>query len=57
MTMTITVNDSVADKAMAFLNSLPKESVRVEQSRPWYADEVKTPRGSIPCRRYGDCTA
>lgn len=41
MTMTITVNDSVADKVMAFLNSLPKESVTVEQSRPWYADEVK----------------
>lgn len=41
MTMTITVNDSIADKVMAFLNSLPKESVTVEQSQPWYADEVK----------------
>jgi hypothetical protein len=41
MTMTITVNDNIADKVMAFLNSLPKESVTVEQSRPWYADEVK----------------
>lgn len=41
MTMTITVNDNIADKVMAFLNSLPKESVTVEQSCPWYADEIK----------------
>ncbi len=41
MTMTITVNDNIADKVMAFLNSLPKESVTVEASRPSYADEVK----------------
>jgi hypothetical protein len=40
--MTITVNDSVADKVMAFLNSLPKEAITVEQTRPWYADEVKS---------------
>ncbi|MDQ1298368.1 MAG: hypothetical protein QG558_907 [Campylobacterota bacterium] len=42
MTMTITVNDSIADKVIMFLNSLPKESVTVEPSRPWYADEVKS---------------
>ena len=42
MTMTITVNDSIADKVMSFLNSLPKESVSIEPSRPWYADEVKS---------------
>ncbi|MFA6143884.1 MAG: hypothetical protein WCW84_08110 [Sulfurimonas sp.] len=41
MTMTITVNDSIADKVMAFLNSFPKEAVKIEPSRPWYADEVK----------------
>jgi hypothetical protein len=41
MTMTITVNDSIADKVMAFLNSLPKDDVKIEPSRPWYADEVK----------------
>ncbi|MDO9207628.1 MAG: hypothetical protein Q7T91_05195 [Sulfuricurvum sp.] len=41
MTMTITVNDSIADKVMAFLNTFPKEAVKVEQSRPWYAEEVK----------------
>ncbi|MDD4855170.1 MAG: hypothetical protein PHQ22_00240 [Sulfuricurvum sp.] len=41
MTMTITVNDSIADKVMAFLNTFPKEAVKVEQSRPWYTDEVK----------------
>jgi hypothetical protein len=41
MTMTITVNDSIADKVMAFLNSFPKESLKIEPSRPWYADEVK----------------
>ena len=39
--MTITVNDSIADKVMAFLNTFPKEAVKVEQSRPWYTDEVK----------------
>jgi hypothetical protein len=42
MTMTITVNDSIADKVMAFLSSLPKEAVSIEPSRPWYADEVKS---------------
>lgn len=42
MTMTITVNDSIADKVMAFLNSFPKEAVSIEPSRPWYADEVKS---------------
>lgn len=41
MTMTITVNDSIADKVMTFLNSLPKEDVTIEPARPWYADEVK----------------
>jgi hypothetical protein len=41
MTMTITVNDTIADKVMAFLNSLPKEDVKIEPARPWYADEVK----------------
>ncbi|MCX6073065.1 MAG: addiction module protein [Campylobacterales bacterium] len=41
MTMTITVNDSIADKVMAFLNSFPKEAVKIEPSDPWYADEVK----------------
>lgn len=41
MTMTITVNDAIADKVMAFLNSLPKEDVTIEPARPWYADEVK----------------
>lgn len=41
MTMTITVNDSIADKVIAFLNTFPKEAVKVEPSRPWYADEVK----------------
>lgn len=41
MTMTITVNDSIADKVIAFLNSLPKDDVKIEPSRPWYADEVK----------------
>ena len=42
MTMTITVNDSIADKVMAFLNTFPKEAVKIEPSRPWYADEVKS---------------
>lgn len=42
MTMTITVNDSIADKVMAFLNTFPKEAVKIESSRPWYADEVKS---------------
>jgi hypothetical protein len=42
MTMTITVNDSIANKVIAFLNSFPKEAITVEQSRPWYADEVKS---------------
>lgn len=42
MTMTITVNDSIADKVMAFLSSLPKEAVSIEPYRPWYADEVKS---------------
>lgn len=42
MTITITVNDSIADKVMAFLNTFPKEAVKIEQSRPWYADEVKS---------------
>ena len=42
MTMTITINDTIADKVMAFLNSLPKGDVTIEQpARPWYADEVK----------------
>lgn len=41
MTMTITINDNIADKVMAFLNSFPKEAVKIEPSRPWYADEVK----------------
>ncbi|MFZ2967432.1 MAG: hypothetical protein WA080_00085 [Sulfuricurvum sp.] len=41
MTMTITVNDSIADKVMTFLNSLPKSEVTIESARPWYADEVK----------------
>jgi hypothetical protein len=41
MTMTITVNDTIADKVMTFLNSLPKEDVKIEPARPWYADEVK----------------
>lgn len=39
--MTITVNDAIADKVMAFLNSLPKEDVTIGPARPWYADEVK----------------
>ncbi|MFZ3053290.1 MAG: hypothetical protein WA099_07745 [Sulfuricurvum sp.] len=42
MTMTITVNDSIADKVIAFLNTFPKEAVKIEPSRPWYADEVKS---------------
>ncbi len=42
MTMTITVNDSIADKVMAFLNTFPKEAVKIEPLRPWYADEVKS---------------
>jgi hypothetical protein len=41
MTMTITVNDTIADQVMTFLNSLPKEDVKIEPARPWYADEVK----------------
>ncbi len=41
MTMTITVSDTVADKVMTFLNSLPKGEVTIEPARPWYADEVK----------------
>jgi len=41
MTITITVNDTIADKVMTFLNSLPKEDVKIEPARPWYADEVK----------------
>jgi len=41
MTMTITVNDTIADKVMAFLNSFPKDDVTIEPARPWYADEVK----------------
>ena len=41
MTMTITVNDTIADKVIAFLNSLPKDDVTIEPARPWYADEVK----------------
>lgn len=40
--MTITVNDSIADKVIAFLNTFPKEAVKIEPSRPWYADEVKS---------------
>ncbi len=39
--MTITVNDTIADQVMTFLNSLPKEDVTIEPARPWYADEVK----------------
>jgi putative addiction module component (TIGR02574 family) len=42
MTMTITVNDSIADKVMDFFNSLPKEAVTIEPTRPWYADELKS---------------
>lgn len=42
MTMTITVNDSIAEKVMAFLNSFPKDDVKIESARPWYADEVKS---------------
>ena len=41
MTMTITVNDTIAEKVMAFLNSFPKDDVKIEPTRPWYADEVK----------------
>lgn len=41
MTMTITINDTIADKVMAFLNSLPKDDVKIEPSRPWYAEEVE----------------
>jgi hypothetical protein len=41
MTMTITVNDTITDQVMTFLNSLPKEDVTIEPARPWYADEVK----------------
>ncbi len=41
MTMTITVKDRFADQVIAFLNTLPKDAVAVESSRPWYSDEVK----------------
>ncbi len=41
MTMTITVKDNFANQVMAFLNTLPKDAVAVESSRPWYADEVQ----------------
>lgn len=41
MTMTITVNDTIADKVVAFLNTFPKDDVVIESARPWYADEVK----------------
>ncbi|MDD2782035.1 addiction module protein [Sulfuricurvum sp.] len=34
-------DESVADKVMTFLNSLPKGEVTIEPARPWYADEVK----------------
>jgi len=34
-------DESVADKVMTFLNSLPKGEVTIESARPWYADEVK----------------
>lgn len=40
--MTITINDSIADKVMAFLNSFPKETVSIEPTRAWYSDEVKS---------------
>ena len=41
MTMTITVKDNFANQVMAFLNTLPKDAVEIESSRPWYADEVQ----------------
>ena len=40
--MTITINNSIADKVMAFLNSFPKETVSIEPTRAWYSDEVKS---------------
>lgn len=40
--MTITINDSFADQVITFLKTLPKEAVKIEPSRPWYADEVKS---------------
>jgi hypothetical protein len=40
--MTITINDSFADQVIAFLKTLPKEAAKIEPSRPWYADEVKS---------------
>ncbi len=40
MTMTITINDTIADRVVAFLNSFPKDDVKIEPFRPWYADEV-----------------
>lgn len=39
--MTITVKDSFADQVMEFLKTLPQDAVKVESSRPWYADKVK----------------
>ena len=38
MTMTITVKDRFADQVIAFLNTLPKDAVAVESSRPWYSN-------------------
>jgi hypothetical protein len=40
--MTITINDSFTDQVIAFLKTLPKEAAKIEPSRPWYADEVKS---------------
>ncbi len=39
--MTITINDSFSDQVLSFLKTLPSEAVVVEETRPWYADEVK----------------
>lgn len=40
--MTVTINDSFSDQVIAFLKTLPKEAVRIEEAKtPWYADEVE----------------
>ena len=42
MTMTINVKDSFADQVMAFLKTLPKDAVKIEQpTKAWYSDEVQ----------------
>jgi sensor domain CHASE-containing protein len=40
--MTVTINDSFTDQVIAFLKTLPKEAVKIEEvATPWYADEVQ----------------